>query len=76
MNTQTRIKQLEKTSGLNNGKPYKFIIMVDALGDRLAKFDGVEMTQTEAEQKAAAQPDNVLVLHVKYASQAIKDSDE
>lgn len=72
MNTQARIKQLEKTSGLNNGTPDKVIVMYDALGDRLATFDGVKMTQAEAEAKAAAQPDNVLVLRVTYAS---KDKD-
>ena len=75
MNTQARIKQLEKISGLNNGTP-KVIVMVDGLGDGLATFDGVKMTQAEAEAKAAAQPDNVLVICVKYASQAIKDGDE
>lgn len=75
MNTQARIKQLEKISGLNNGTP-KVIVMCDGLGDGLATFDGVKMTQAEAEAKAAAQPDNVLVIHVCYASQAIKDGDE
>ena len=75
MNTQARIKQLEKASGLNNGTP-QIIVMVDALGDRLATFDGVQMTQAEAEAKAAAQPDNILVIHICYASQAIKDGDE
>ena len=75
MTNKQRIKQLEKTSGLNNGTP-KIIVMVDGLGDRLATFDGVQMTQAEAETKAAAQPDNVLVIHVCYASQAIKDGDE
>lgn len=75
MNAKARIKQLEKTSGLNSGTP-KIIVMVDGLGDRLATFDGVQMTQAEAETKAAAQPDNVFVLRVKYASQAIKDGDE
>lgn len=75
MNTQARIKQLEKASGLNNGTP-QIIVMVDALGDRLATFDGVQMTQAEAEAKAAAQPDNILVIHICYASQAIKDGDK
>ena len=68
MNAKARIKQLEKTSGLNSGTP-KIIVMVDALGDGLATFDGVQMTQAEAEAKAAAQPESVLVIHVIYASQ-------
>lgn len=79
MNAKARIKQLEKTSGLNSGTP-KIIFMYDAgmmgMPDDTASFDGVQMTQAEAENKAAAQPDNVLVIHVCYASQAIKDGDE
>lgn len=76
MTAKQRIKQLEKASGLNNGEPEKFIVMYDGNGDKLAKFDGVEMTQAEAEAKAAAQPDNVVVIHVVYASEAIKDGNE
>lgn len=75
MNAKQRIKQIEKTSGLNNSTP-KIIVMYDAGRDKLAKFDGVKMTQAEADKKAAAQPDNVLVMRVKYASQAIKDGNE
>lgn len=76
MTAKQRIKQLEKANGLNNGKPEKVIVMYDGDGDRLAKFDGVEMTQAEAEAKAAAQTDNVLIIHVKYASEAINDGNE
>ena len=66
MNAKTRIKKLEDTK---NGAPEKVIVMYDAMNDgELAKFDGVEMTQAEAEVKAAAQPDNVLVIRVTYAS--------
>ena len=76
MTAKQRIKRLEKANGLNNGKPEKFIVMYDGNGDRLAKFDGVEMTQAEAEAKAAALPDNVQLIHVVYASEAIKDGNE
>jgi hydroxymethylpyrimidine pyrophosphatase-like HAD family hydrolase len=66
MNAKQRIKKLEDTK---NGAPEKVIVMYDAMNDgELAKFDGVEMTQAEAEVKAAAQPDNVLVIRVTYAS--------
>ena len=68
MNAKTRIKKLEDTK---NGAPEKVIVMYDALGNTRAKFDGVEMTQAEANKKAAAQPDNVLVLRVTYASKDI-----
>ena len=66
MNAKQRIKKLEDTK---NGAPEKVIVMYDAMNDgELAKFDGVEMTQAEANKKAAAQPDNVLVIRVTYAS--------
>jgi CHAT domain-containing protein len=74
MTAKTRIKQLEKTHKANDGKPRKIVVMNDAHGDRQAKFDGIEMTQAEADQKAAALPDSVLLLHVKFASDALKDS--
>jgi hypothetical protein len=76
MTAKTRIKQLEKTRKMNDGKPEKVIVMYDAYGDELATFDGVKMTQAEAEAKAAAQPDSVIVIRVTYASGAIKDGDE
>jgi len=75
MTAKARIKQLEKTHKANDGKPEKVIVMRNALGDKLATFDGVEMLQAEADQKAAALPDSVLLLHVKYASGEIKDGD-
>ena len=65
MNAKQRIKKLEDTK---NGTPEKVIVMRDSNGNTPAKFDGVEMTQAEANKKAAAQPDNVLVIRVTYAS--------
>jgi len=76
MTAKTRIKQLEKTRKAKAGKPEKVVVMYDAHGDELATFDGVKMTQAEAEAKAAAQPDSVIVIRVTYASGAIKDGDE
>jgi hypothetical protein len=76
MTAKQRIKQLEKANAAKDGKPEKVIVMYDAYGDNLATFDGVKMTQAEADQKAAAQPDSVLVIRVTYASKEIKDSDE
>jgi len=73
MTAKTRIQKLEKRKA---GKPEKVVVMYDAHGDELATFDGVKMTQAEAEEKAAAQPDSVLVIRVTYASGAIKDGDE
>ncbi len=67
MNAKQRIKQLEKTRTADTGKPEKIVVMVDAPDEgEPAKFDGVEMTQAEAEAKAAALPDNVLLIHVSY----------
>jgi hypothetical protein len=70
MNAKTRLKQLEKTSGA--GKHTKVIVMQDALDDGLATFDGVKMTQAEAEAKAAEfdKRDDVLLIHVAFASGA------
>jgi len=73
MTAKTRIQKLEKRKA---GKPEKVVVMYDAHGDELATFDGVKMTQAEAEAKAAAQPDSVIVIRVTYASGAIKDGDE
>ena len=69
MNAKTRIQKLEKTNTAD--KPGKIIVMYDSdvCGGGLATFDGVKMTQAEAEAKAAAQPENVLVIRVCYASQ-------
>jgi hypothetical protein len=64
MTAKNRIKQLEKTR--TAGKPRKIIVMTDAHNDLLAEFDGVKMTQAEADKKAAALPDSVLLLHVSY----------
>lgn len=75
-NLQQRIKTLEKTHKAKSGKPEKIIVMFDAPAGGLATFGGVKMTQAEADKKAAAQPDNVTVLRVRYASQAVKDGDE
>ena len=66
MNAKQRIKRLEDTK---TGTAKKVIVMWDADGDTPAKFDGVEMTQAEAEAKAAAQPDNVLIIWLSYESQ-------
>ncbi len=66
MTTKRRIQRLEKTSAANVGKPGKVIVMYDADGDGLAEFDGMKMTQAEAEQKAASLPDSVLIIHVIY----------
>ena len=64
-NTKQRLIKLEKTKPV---KPFKTVVLRDAHEGGLAMFDGVEMTQAEAEAKAAAQPDNVLVIHVVRAS--------
>jgi len=74
MTSKTRLKKIEQAR--TAGKPEKVVVMYDAHGDELATFDGVKMTQAEAEEKAAAQPDSVLVIRVTYASGAIKDGDE
>jgi len=54
MNAKARIKQLEKTSGLNSGTP-KIIFMYDAgmmgMPDDTASFDGVQMTQAKPKIK-------------------------
>jgi len=74
MTSKTRLKKIEQAR--TAGKPEKVVVMYDAHGDELATFDGVKMTQAEAEEKAAAQPESVLVIRVTYASGAIKDGDE
>jgi len=74
MTSKTRLKKIEQAR--TAGKPEKVVVMYDAHGDELATFDGVKMTQAEAEAKAAAQPDSVIVIRVTYASGAIKDGDE
>jgi hypothetical protein len=67
MTTKTRIKQLEKASAANGGKPEKIVVMFDAHDEGgLAEFDGVEMTQAEADKLAAALPESVLLVHVIY----------
>lgn len=73
MTAKQRIKQLEKTRTAKDGTPEKIIVMYDADAGGLVKFDSVQMTQAEAEAKAAAQPDNFLIMRVRYASHAIKD---
>ena len=74
MTSKTRLKKIEQAR--TAGKPEKVVVMYDAHGDELATFDGVKMTQAEAEAKAAAQPDSVIVIRVTYASGAIKDGEE
>jgi len=74
MTSKTRLKKIEQAR--TAGKPGKVVVMYDAHGDELATFDGVKMTQAEAEAKAAAQPDSVIVIRVTYASGAIKDGEE
>ncbi len=77
MNIQARIKHLERTHTAKGGTPEKVVVWNGAISDgELDTFDGVKMTHAEAEVKAAAQPESVLVIHVIYASQATKDGDE
>ncbi len=66
MTAKQRIKQLEKAKTAKGGKPEKIITMFDTCGNLPATFDGVEMTQAEAEAKAAALPESVLLIHVQY----------
>ncbi len=74
MTAKQRIKQLEKT---HTAGAARAVVWWDETGvDGLASFDGVKMTPEEAKAKAAAMPDNVLVIHVCYASEAIKDGGE
>jgi hypothetical protein len=69
MSAKQRIKQLEKARANTNGGAARIVVMYDADGDGLAEFDGVQMTQAEAERKAAACPDNVTIIHVVYESE-------
>lgn len=65
MSAKTRIKQLE--AARTAGKPERWVVMADAHEDGgLAKFDGVEMTQAEADKLAAALPDGVSLVHITY----------
>jgi hypothetical protein len=67
-----RLAKLE--SAKTHAGAARIVVMWDADGDTPAKFDGVEMTQAEAEQKAAALPDNVQLLHVKYDEAKTEDA--
>lgn len=72
MTAKQRIAKAEREHKAKNGTPeQKVIFMTDAYGDELAEFDGVKMTQAEAEAKAAALPDEVLLVRVTYASKDI-----
>ena len=70
-NNKARIKQLEKTRTAKDGTPEKTIVMFDAMdAGELATFDNEKMTQAEAEAKAAALPDNVLLIRVSFVEDA------
>lgn len=69
MSNKTRIRQLEK----RKPKAQKIAVMFDALEGGRAKFDGVEMTQAEAEAKAAKF--SGVVLHVIYDKGAAIQAD-
>jgi hypothetical protein len=66
MTNKARIAKLEQVK--QTGAARVVVWWDDAHGDSLAKFDGVEMTQAEAEAKAAALPEDVLLIHVTHSS--------
>lgn len=73
MNAKQRIAQLEKTQA-NISTGAGCVVWWDVgSGDELATFDGVKMTQAEAEAKAAALPDNVLLIHVCYDGELVTE---
>lgn len=72
MTIKNRLKKIEgaKRKAKSN---LRTVIMRDGYDDVLANFDGVKMTQVEAEAKAAELPDDVLLIHVVLASRALPE---
>lgn len=74
MNNKSRLEKLEKSK--KNNMPIKTIVMFCAdEPDGTAKFDGVEMSQQEAERKADELPENVILLRVIRAGTAMDKQD-
>jgi len=68
MTSKTRLKKIEQARTAGNGTDRIIICYDDTLDKDIVKFDGVLMTRKEADTKAAALPDNVLIIRVIYAS--------
>jgi hypothetical protein len=71
MNAKSRLKKIEDAKRKAAKGNLRTVIMWDGYDDVPATFDGVKMTQAEAEAKAAALPEDVLLIHVVLASQAL-----
>jgi len=63
MTTKNRIRQLEKAMPKQDKK---ITVMWDDLDGNGATIEGTHYTRQEADRIAAALPESVLVLHVKY----------
>lgn len=68
MSAQSRLKKIEGAK--RKAKGGRIIVMYDSRDDVPATFDGEQMTQAEAEAKAAVLPEDVQLIHVRYASEA------
>ncbi len=73
MNAKQRIKQLEKAQAKTGGRCV--VWLEDEHGDGIDSFDGVKMPHAEAEAKAAAMPESVLLIRVEYVDAQGEDHD-
>lgn len=70
MSVQSRLKKIENTKRKAKDD-MRVIVMYDSYDDVPAIFDGEKMTQAEAERKAAALPEDVLLIRVVRASEVV-----
>jgi hypothetical protein len=71
MSAKQRLKKIEqaRTAGKGTGV---IVITADTIDKDIVNFDGVLMPRKEAEKKAAALPDSVLLLRVIYEDKDIE----